>query len=72
MGETPILIVISAPPERLLQKRLWPVGLLQAMQVFAVSSPIGDKDSLASLKVKASGEVTGFSPMTRCAPTLGL
>lgn len=48
------------------------MDLLKAMQVFAVSSPVGDKDSLASLKVKASGEVTGFSPMTRCAPTLGV
>ena len=28
---------------------------------------MGDKDSLASLKVKASSEVNGCSPVTRCA-----
>ena len=47
------------------------MGLLRETEVFAVSSPIGDKIPRVSLKVKASGEVTDFFPRVTCALTLG-
>lgn len=47
------------------------MGLLRETEVFAVSSPIGDKIPLVSLKVKASGEVIDFFPRVTCALTLG-